>query len=158
MKPRVYIETSVIGYLTTRPSRDIVVAGHQQITHEWWSRRERFELFISELVVREASDGDPHAAAERLMLLENLPQISMNDEARELARKLGHSGAVPMGSETDAAHVAVASVHGMDFLLTWNCKHIANAFSMAKMAVLCAAAGWAMPTICTPEQFNNAAP
>jgi hypothetical protein len=157
MKPRVYIETSVIGYLTSRPSRDIVTAGHQQITHEWWLRRERFDLFVSELVVREASDGDPRAAAERLLMLENLPQIPLNDEARELARTLGRGFAVPMGSETDAAHVAVATVHRMDFLLTWNCKHIANAFAVPKMAVLCQAAGWTMPTICTPEQFNNAA-
>lgn len=122
---RVYVETSVVSYLASRPSRDILVAAHQQITSEWWDRRRsRFNLFVSELVIREASAGDANAAARRLAFVEAIPLLALTDAALALAQRLLRDGALPVGSEEDALHVAVAAVHGIHFLMTWNCKHI----------------------------------
>ncbi len=127
-KPAVYLETSVVGYATSRPSRDLVVAGHQQITREWFALRARgYELFVSQLVASEASGGDKEAARERVALLGGIPRLGITDAAGELAAKLVESGAVPQKAAEDALHIAVAAVHGVDYVLTWNCKHIANA-------------------------------
>ena len=123
-KSAVYLETSVVGYATSRLSRDLVVAAHQQITREWFaSRAQRYELFVSQLVVSEASGGDE----ERTTFLQRSPRLGITGAAGELAAKLVESGAVPRKAAEDALHIAVAAVHGVDYLLTWNCKHIANA-------------------------------
>ena len=118
-KRTVYLETSVIGYATTRPSRDLVVAARQQITRDWFARgAQAYALFVSQLVIREASAGDEEAARERLALLEGIHLLAVSDAAGELAAKLVGMGAVPRQAAEDALHIAVAAVHGVDFLLT----------------------------------------
>lgn len=124
---QVYVETSVVSYLTAFPSRDIVVAAHQQITHAWWATKDKFELYVSEAVLAEAGAGDPSAAARRLAIAAALPVLAISNEAADLAARLVEAGILPRKAFVDALHVAAAAVHGMEFLLTWNCSHIANA-------------------------------
>lgn len=152
MKARLYLETTIPSYLTSRPSRDLIIAGHQQITREWWEgRRAAFQLYISRLVVDEASAGDPVAAHQRLKALHDVPLLDITPEVAELASSILASGKVPRKAATDAAHIAVAAVHGMDYLLTWNCVHIANA-TIAKVLVrICREHDCECPAICTPE-------
>lgn len=155
-KRTVYLETSVIGYATTRPSRDLVVAGRQQITREWFVRGAlAYDLFMSQLVIREASSGDEEAARARLALLEGIPLLAVSDAAGELAGRLVDVGAVPRIAAEDALHIAVAVVHGVDFLLTWNCKHIANAMMRSDIERACREAGYEPPVICTPEELTS---
>lgn len=131
MKPRVYIETTIPSYLTSRPHPNLIIAAHQQITQTWWEvRRKHFGLFVSPFVVEEAGDGDEEAARKRLAVLDGIPQLVVTDAAERLAAVLLTKGAIPKTVATDAAHVAVATVHRMDYLLTWNCKHLANASRM----------------------------
>ena len=128
MKPKVYLETSIISYLTANPSSDVVTAGHQLTTYTWWeSHRQDFELVISELVIQEASLGDPQMAQKRLDVLKDIEVLLVNDEARNLAKVLVVKKAVPEKASADALHIAVATVEKIDFLATWNFKHIANA-------------------------------
>ena len=151
---RVYLETSVISYLTARPSRDLIIAAHQQLTVDWWeNRRSDFDLYISQLVVREAGIGDQAAAKKRLAALEGMPLLKLNEEALELGRLLVERGPLPERASEDALHIAVATVHGMDFLLTWNCKHIANAEMRDRVTVVCRSAGYEPPLACTPEEL-----
>ncbi len=154
MKRRVYIETTVASYLTARPSRDLVVAAHQEITVEWWAdHRPRFDLYISELVLREAGRGDESAAAKRLAELVGIEVLDLDDGARELARLFVVRKLIPEKAVEDAFHVAVATAQGMDFLLTWNCRHIANAEVIERLEAVCLELGYRMPTLCTPEQL-----
>jgi hypothetical protein len=153
VKPKVYIETSVLSYLTAMPSRDIVVAAHQQITIEWWARRDGFSLYGSEAVLAEARHGDPMAAARRLAAAEELELVSAIPAAQELAQALVDAAAIPAKAAMDAVHVALATVHGLDFLMTWNCAHIANATMRPKIEAVCRAAGLRPPIICTPEEL-----
>jgi len=154
MKPRLYLETTVPGYLTSWPSRDLIVAGHQQITREWWEKRTgAFRLYISQLVIDEASAGDPFAARQRLRVLQNLPILDITPEVAELASSILSAGKIPRKAATDAAHIALAAVHGMDFLATWNCVHIANAAIAKALAFICREHGFECPVICTPEEL-----
>jgi len=156
MAPRgnIYVETTVFSYLAARPSRDLRVAAHQQVTAEWWdSRRHEFELFISQLVVEEASAGDPGAASRRGEYLEDLTLLELSTIALALTERLLGDGAVPTAATEDALHIAVAAVHGMQYLMTWNCKHIANAATRSRIEVVCNEAGYDMPVICTPEEL-----
>jgi len=153
MAPRVYIETSVISYLTSLPSRNLLAAAHQQITHAWWVGRDRFALHISEAVLAEAASGDPVAAARRMAALSGIPVLAVNQEVLELAAHFVQLGALPQKAEVDAVHVAAAAVHGMDFLVTWNCSHIANAAIRASLERLCRTFRLEPPTICTPEEL-----
>ena len=118
MKPSVYIETSIISYLASRPSRDVVHAARQQITHVWWERRSKFALFASDLVVREASAGDLKAADKRLAALDNIPLLHVSTDAAVLTDELLRLGGLPKKAAADALHIAVAAVHGVDYLLT----------------------------------------
>ena len=154
-KRRVYIETTVISYLTAWTGRDVVRVAHQQITRDWWSRRDRFDLFVSEAVLREAGAGDPTAAADRLASLSGIPILVVTPAAGDLAKRLLHDQALPGVAAADAVHVAVAATSGMDFLLTWNCRHIANAVTRFKIERSCRLAGLAPPIICTPEELNE---
>lgn len=155
-KRAVYLETSVIGYATTRPSRDLIVAARQQVTRDWFERsRKAYELFVSQLVIREASFGDEEAARERLVLLEGIPLLAVSDTVGELATRLVDEGAVPRKASVDALHIAVAAAHGVDFLLTWNCKHIANARMRGAIEQACREAGYEPPVICTPEELTS---
>ena len=152
--PRVYLETSVISYLTARPSRNLRVAAHQEITADWWTRRRiRFELFVSRLVIEEASAGDAEAAAQRLLILSGIPRLELTEAASSLAERLVAAAAIPREAIEDALHVAVAAAHGMDYLVTWNCRHIANAAVRNRIGDVCASAGFEAPVICTPEEL-----
>ncbi len=155
MKPRVYVETSVLSYLTALPSRDIVRAAHQQITLEWWAQRDRFELFVSEMVLAEAGRGDPTAAGRRLAAADGLQVLSASVEAQALAAALLRSAAMPPKAAVDAAHVAIATAHGLEFVLTWNCAHIANAVMRPRIEAACRRAGFQPPVICTPEELTT---
>ena len=154
MKPRVYIETTVISYLTARPARDVVIAGHQQSTRDWWATAsERFELVISELVREEAGAGDPDAVRARLTLLASLALLDATAEAQELAEKLVGASAVPEAAMRDAAHIAIAAANGIEYLVTWNFRHIANAVTRPQIESVCRQAGFESPVICTPEEL-----
>ena len=154
MKSRLYLETTIPSYLTSRPSRDLIIAGHQEVTREWWEkRRETFQLYISQLVVDEAGAGDPVAALKRLKVLQGLSLLDITPEVAELASSILASGIIPRKAATDAAHIAIAAVHGMDFLVTWNCAHIANAAIAKSLAVICREHACECPVICTPEEL-----
>ena len=154
MKPKLYIETTVPSYLTAWPSRDLIRAGHQQITREWWeNRRAAFDLYISQFVLDEAGAGDVQAARERLAALQDIPLLDLTEEVVELAEGLKAALALPDQAVTDAAHIAIAAVHGLHFLLTWNCRHIANAEMFATIERVCLARGYICPVICTPEEL-----
>ena len=154
LKLRVYLETTIISYQTARPSRDLVVAAHQQITQEWWSRRRTdFSLYVSELVLEEAAKGDPMAARRRLDLLKSMGVLAIDDEALALAQMIVSSGSISEVASADALHVAIAAVNGMDYLMTWNCTHINNAEIVKKLERACVNAGYRCPVVCTPEQL-----
>jgi len=153
MKPKVYLETTIPSYLAASPSRDLVVAAHQQITREWWDDRGRFSLFIFQVVLQEVDSGDEEAAARRLKLVEGIPMLQLTDEVRELARDLLSLKVLPAQAAVDALHVAVAVVNGMDYLVTWNCTHIANAAVRNRIERVCRSKGYEPPVICTPEEL-----
>jgi len=154
MKPTVYLETTIASYLTAWPSRDLVTAAHQQLTGEWWqTRRDEFEMFVSRLVLQEASGGDPGAAARRLAVLNDLPILEVTEEAASLAQELVRKVPLPARAAVDALHIAIAVVHGIDYLLTWNCTHIANAALRTEIEAVSRAHGYASPVICTPEEL-----
>jgi predicted nucleic acid-binding protein len=157
MAERVYIETTVVSYLTARPSRDVVIAGHQQITHEWWdTQRESYQLCISQLVRKEAGAGDATAAEERLDRLNAMTLLETSDEALDLAKELIQAGALPAKAADDALHIAVAAMNGIPYLLTWNCRHLANATMRPVIEKVCAGKGVKAPIICTPEELLEA--
>jgi hypothetical protein len=138
MRWKVYVETSVVSYLTSRLSRDLIVAGHQQITQEWWAKHHnRFELFVSQTVVEEATAGDREAAQQRLDVIENLPLLEITEEAIALAKDLVRVGPLPEKAEVDALHIALAVTNRVDYLLTWNCKHLANAALRTRIEHVC---------------------
>ena len=154
MKPKVYIETTIISYLAARPSRDLIVAGHQQITHEWWqTTRPHFAVVSSQLVMREAAAGDPEAAEARLAFLVGLTLLEISEEALTLAQRLLQTQAIPHDFPEDALHVASAVVNGIEYLLTWNYKHLANAGMRGKIEATCRDLGYEAVVICTPEEL-----
>ncbi len=154
MKPKVYVETSVISYLTSRPSRDILIVGHQQITQEWWSNyRELFHLVASQLVIQEASAGDPIASQQRLKILEQIELLTTTESALTLAQAFLEFKIMPQKAAEDALHIAIAVTNGIDYLLTWNCKHIANAIIRREVERICRSLGYEPVTICTPEEL-----
>jgi PIN domain len=159
MAERVYIETTVVSYLTARPNRDVVIAGHQQVTHEWWdTRRASYELCVSQLVLDEAGAGDAQAAQERLLVLQPLLVLETTTEASELAKELLRAGALPAKAADDALHIAVAATKAVPFLLTWNCRHLANAAMRPVIETVCKAKGFTAPIICTPEELLETKP
>ena len=154
MKPRVYVETSIVTYLTARPARDIVVAGRQQSTRDWWATTSRrFELVVSDLVLQEAAGGDPAAARARLDALASFVRLDATAAAQELTERLVRTGALPERVAPDAAHVAVAAANGIDYLVTWNFKHIANATAKRRIETTCRHAGFECPVICSPDEL-----
>lgn len=154
MKSKVYVETSVISYLMSRPSRDLIVAANQQITQDWWQeRRDAFDLYISQLVIQEASEGDPIASQQRLKAMAELPLLALGKEAVEFAESLVKTGLLPENAVADALHIGVATLNGMDYLLTWNFKHLANATIRYKVEQACRDEGYEPPIICTPQEL-----
>ena len=153
-KAKVYIETTIVSYLTARPSRDLIISAHQQLTQDWWQNRQAaFDLFISQAVIEESSAGDQQAAENRLQVLAQIPVLGLNEAALQLARELVAKGPLPEKAGVDALHIAIATIHGMDYLLTWNCKHIANAEMQSQIAATCRLRGYEPPVICTPEEL-----
>jgi len=153
MKSKVYLETTIVSYLTAAPTRDVVQAAHQQLTREWWNRRERFQLFVSQTVITEAGGGNAAAASRRLAALEGIRTLAVTAEAAELAAQFVRAQAMPEKAAVDALHVAIAVVNGMDYVFTWNCAHIANAAIRDKIEWTCREAGFEPPIICTPEEL-----
>jgi hypothetical protein len=150
----VYLETTFISYLVARPSRDLIVAAHQQVTQEWWAdRRAEFATCISQVVIDEASAGDSEEARKRLAIIADLSALEITESAEALTQAIMTAGILPPHAFPDAAHVAVAAVHGVDYLLTWNCKHLANAQITRRIARVCEKLGHRMPIICTPEEL-----
>jgi len=135
MRPKVYVETSVISYLVARPNqRDVLVAANQSVTHEWWDRRRgSFELYISAVVLAEASRGDQEYAAARIDVARQLTVVETAQAALDVADALVQRAGLPATAYEDALHIAIAAETGMDYLLTWNCKHIANGFIIPRV-------------------------
>ena len=153
-RPTVYVETTIISYLTAWPSRDLVRAAQQQVTREWWEkRRNDFDLVCSELVEEEAAAGDPTAAAERLKIISTLQFLAAGERAPDLAEELIDALALPGRARADAMHVAIAATNGVDFLLTWNMRHLANAVLRPRIESVCRDKGFEPPTICTPSEL-----
>lgn len=154
MKPAVYVETTIPSYLTAWRSPELVMAARQQVTREWWdNRRDDFDLFISQLVIDEAGSGDPDAAFRRLAILDDIPLLEPKEGADELAEALVRDLSLPDKAAADAVHIALSVVNGVDFLLTWNCTHIANAAFRPTIELACASLGYGAPVICTPEEL-----
>lgn len=154
MKPKLYLETTIPSYLKAWPSRDLIVAGHQQITQEWWrTRRTSFDICVSQFVLDEAGAGDPQAAQERLEVLRPFPLLDINDDVLRLAAALLKANVLPEKAARDAGHIAVSAVHGLDYLMSWNCAHIANAMISKSVQKVCQQSGFVCPVICTPEEL-----
>jgi hypothetical protein len=150
----VYIETTIVSYLVARPSRDLLAVAHQQTTKNWWIERCReFACYVSQVVLDEAAAGDPDEAKARMQMISDFPVLEITKEAESLTTEIMKSGAIPPHAVRDAAHIAVATVNQMDYLLTWNCKHLANAQIIRRVAVVCNQTGYNMPVICTPEEL-----
>jgi predicted nucleic acid-binding protein len=154
MKLSVYVETSVISYLTARPSRDVIVLAHQEITRQWWQAgRDKVRVVISDFVEQEAAAGDTVAARERLAIISELERIDIDHRIDTLAKELLAKGALPAQAVYDALHLAVCAVNQIDILVTWNCKHIANVTMYSLMESVCTSLGYKAPRICTPIEL-----
>lgn len=154
MSETVYIETSILGYLTARPSRDIVMAANIEVTREWWdTRRSDFQLYSSQAVVKETSQGDAAIASQRLEILRSFSLLDLNQSVLDLVEQFLERSNLPTKADVDAVHIAAATVHGMDYLLTWNCKHIANAQIQRKLAEISFDCGHELPILCTPYEL-----
>ena len=150
----VYLETSIFGYLASRISADLITAGNQQLTLDWWeNHRLNFDLVISEAVIVECSAGDERAAKERLAFLKDLPVLDVDDGTRRLAQTILKEVPLPSRADVDALHIAVAAAHEVDYLLTWNCKHIANPSFRRIIDDVLMAAEIPPPIICTPQEL-----
>lgn len=156
MSASVYIESSVISYLTSWPSRDVVTASRQAITSEWWqTKRQDYEIYISALVIEEISAGQTEAAAQRISAAANIPSLGINLVAQTLSEALLSRKAVPANSPRDALHIAIAATQGVDFLLTWNFKHINNAETRDLIARVVSEHGLVCPVLCSPEELGG---
>ncbi len=154
MSESVYIETSILGYLTARSTKDLIIAANIEITKDWWeSRRNNFIIFTSEAVLEEVALGDPAIAAQRLEILQRFSLLSLNLAVQGLAAQFLTRSNLPPKAKIDAIHIAAATVHGMDYLLTWNCKHIANAQIQGKLAEISLDSGYVLPVLCTPNEL-----
>ena len=151
---RVYIETTIVSYLTALPSRDLIRMANQELTREWWEgRRHLYELYTSQFVLDEASKGDPEAAGKRLAVLRELPLVAPLDSAISLAKRLLQQKLLPAPAATDALHLAMAAVHRVSILLTWNCRHLANATILSDVGRFVRANGYELPIVCTPNEM-----
>lgn len=154
MTPTVYIETSIVSYLTARPSRDLIRAAHEHATHDWWeNHRPAFDLLASQLVLQEASRGDPDAAKRRLDALQEIKLLPIPEEAIDLAQQVTQAAILTRDDFEDALHISIATVYGIDYLLTWNFKHMANMTIQRRIAALTRSLGFEMSAICTPLEL-----
>ena len=151
---RIYIESTIPSYVVARPARDLLQAARQQLTRDWWDfQRGQHALFTSQVVLDEIAFGEKAMAQLRLDSLDGVPLLQVNDEVKALARKVLQSGLLPVTADRDAAHIALASAYEMDLLLSWNCRHIANAAIQARLRKLAEGAGFTLSVICTPEEL-----
>ena len=156
MRPKVYIETTIVSYLTGRPSSEIVALGHQQVTREWWENdRAGFDLYTSEVVIAESERGDAGAARARLEALASLSRLSATAESEAMVPILLRETRLPVEALLDMAHISIATVHGMQYLLTWNCRHIANARTVRIVERVARRLGFEPPVLCTPEELKG---
>lgn len=154
MKAKVYIETTIPSYLAARPSRDLLIAAHQQLTREWWeSRGPAFDLYVSQPVLEEAGAGDAILAKRRLDLLAEIRVLALTEGILRLAESLVTEGPIPRKAAGDALHIAIATAYGCEYLLTWNCRHIANAEIQRAARIVVKKLGYELPIICTPEEL-----
>jgi predicted nucleic acid-binding protein len=154
MSETVYIETSMVGYLTVRPSNNLILMANLEVTRKWWeTRRSQFTLYISQVVLDEAAQGDSEMASKRLEILQSLPVLELNEAVQDLGAQFLTRSNLPPKASDDAIHIAAATVHGLDYLLTWNCRHIANAQIQRKLAEICLDFGYKLPIICTPYEL-----
>jgi predicted nucleic acid-binding protein len=150
----IYIETSIFGHLTARSTNNLIVAANIKITQDWWNEhRSSFTLYASEIVENEAAKGDPTIAAQRLNLLQSLMLLELTEEAFELSQAFLSQSNLPPKASNDSLHIALATVYSLDYLLTWNCKHMANAQIQRKLAQISADLGYVLPVICTPYEL-----
>jgi hypothetical protein len=153
----IYLETSVVSYLAAPISRDLLTAAKQQVTQEWWNlSRHRYELYVSDLVEQEAARGDPAQAQQRLSLMHGVVRLSTNQDAENLAGEFLRRSSLPAHALADATHIALATVFAVDFLLTWNCRHIANPHILKKLTAIAASEGYELPMVCTPIVLQSA--
>jgi hypothetical protein len=151
---RIYIESTIPSYVVARPARDLLQAARQQLTRDWWDlQREKHELYTSQVVLDEIAFGEKAMAQLRLDLLQSIPLLRATGEVEEFAGKILASGLLPATADRDAAHIALASAYELDILLSWNCRHIANAALQARLRKLADASGFTLPVICTPEEL-----
>ena len=154
MKKRVYIETTVVSYLTAKPSRDIMVAGHQEATRELWPElSDKYETYVSALVYEEARRGDPNQARVRLAAIKLFPMLDIDEEARSLAEKIIAKRGMPAEYPEDALHIAVAAVNSIEVVITWNIGHLNNPFTRKMVRQIVEGEGYACPEICSPEEL-----
>lgn len=150
----VYIETSVVSYLRQRPSSQVVMAARQLLTHKWWNtERTNYELVVSQYVLDEVSAGDPKLAAERLQSLDGIPLLPDAPEIMQMAGEIMARAILPEKAQVDALHIATVAHHRIQYLLTWNCRHIANAKILPRIHQVLTDAGVPIPVICTPEEL-----
>ena len=154
MNPRLYLETTIPSYLVARPSLDVRLLADQQATREWWElARHNYDLFISESVLLEVSRGDATFAAARLAALRDIPVLRDVPLAAELTQRLLDEAIIPPQVAEDATHLGLAAAHGMEYLLTWNCRHINNPMLRRRIERVCAACGLECPVICSPVEL-----
>ncbi len=152
-KRKVYIETSVVSYLAAKPSKTIIGSARQQITAAWWEKRAGYQFFVSESVLKECAAGDPDAAARRLKVAQNLPLLMITEDAFQLAQSFLDRKIIPQKAAEDALHISIATIHQVDFLLTWNCKHIANPEIQINISDYLNEIDLFLLFICTPEEL-----
>ena len=153
-KKTVYIETSIVSYLTARPTSDLLAAACQKITVDWWdTQKNRFDLYTSDVTVEEAGRGNYEAAARRLEALSGIPVLPITETIVALSKALLQGRALPPKALDDAFHIAISAVHGVDYLLTWNCRHLDNAETKPIMRSVCTIYGHTSPEICTPQEL-----
>lgn len=155
-KPKVYVETTVVSDATALPTNDLVLAGRQYVTREWWrTARERFDLYSSRTVDVEIRRGDGEAAQRRIVALKDIPEVETTDASIRLARELIERKAVPREYPDDALHIATAATNGLDYLVSWNFKHITNANTIPLIVRICEENGYQCPCICTPQMLQE---
>jgi predicted nucleic acid-binding protein len=153
MKPKIYIETSVVSYLVSRPSKNVITAGHQAVTRDFWDTLRDFDVYISDMVIQEAAAGDETQAEQRLHALMGFPLLEITDGTKSLARALLDGKAVPEKCIEDAVHIAIAAINGIDVIVTWNFKHINNPITRMKIRHVIESNGLVCPEICSPDEF-----
>ena len=152
----VYIETTIVGHIAGRIHPDPFVSARQQVTRDWWrDEASKYAVYISQLVIDECSEGDASAAAERLDVVKDLDLLESSSEVDALADALITGKAIPASEPRDAFHIAIAAVNGVNYLLTWNFKHIANATLRPRIEEVCRDAGFEPPIICTPDELRG---